>query len=329
MSHRKMIAAALALVLVCGLSCFWGGSGFGLDLVGVLDGRPLWKVIVWELRLPRVLTALLIGVALGASGAALQGLFRNPLADPAILGVSSSAAFFAQVTIFVGWSLWIPWSLPLAATLGALLATFLLLKLVGTAARSSLDVLILGGVAIGQIAIALSALLTSIALRDFTTAQRLIAWMLGSLDGRTWMHVFWGLGPVVSCVCWLLYRARQLDALGLGDATAQSLGVSVQDVRREVVIAVASLSGVAVAMGGVIGFVGLIVPHWVRALGARNHMQLIIGSALLGGLLVTSCDLVSRVIIAPAEVQIGILTASLGAPWFVLILRKRLGETLA
>src|SRR5690606_36832853 len=125
----------------------------------------------------------------------------------------------------------------------------------------ALELLILGGVAVGQVALALSSLLKSLALRDFTTAQRLLAWMLGSLDGRTWMHVLWGVGPILGAIAWLFYRSRELDGLSLGETTAHSLGLDVRQIRREVVIAAAVLSGIAVAMGGIISFVVLIVPH--------------------------------------------------------------------
>lgn len=328
MSNKVTYGLVGTLLLSLTLSCLSGSSGFGLRGVD-WNGHDLWRVLLFEVRMPRALTAFLLGSALGAAGAALQGLFRNPLADPAILGVSSSAALAAQVTLFAGWALTWPWVLPIAASLGALIATALLLRLVGTARHGALELLILGGVALGQIAVALSALLTSLALRDFTTAQRLIAWMLGSLDGRTWMHVLWGLGPTFVGISWLVYRSRCLDGLSLGEVTAHSLGVDVVPIRREMVAGAAILSGISVAIGGVVSFIGLIAPHWVRRLGARNHAQLIIHSALLGGCLVVLADWLSRVLIAPAEIQIGVLTAALGAPWFALILRARLREALS
>lgn len=312
---------ALAVVLVLATSI--GGSGPLWSLRGELEGKPLWSFVAWHIRLPRVLVAALIGAALGAAGAALQGLFRNPLADPSVLGVSASAALFAQVTIFAGWALTLPFVLPGAATLGAILATLALLRMVGSARAGALELLILGGVAVGQVALALSALLMSLALRDFTIAQRLLAWMLGSLDGRTWMHVLWGVGPILGAIGWLFYRSRELDGLSLGETTAHSLGLDVRRIRLEVVIAAAVLSGIAVAMGGIISFVGLIVPHLTRRALGSGHATLILGSAILGALFLLMCDLLSRLIIAPAELQIGVLTAACGAPWFAFLLKKR------
>ncbi len=322
----SILALCFLVALVSGLS--FGGTGPIWNVEGAADAQPLWKIVLFDVRLPRVLVACLVGVALSVAGGALQGLFRNPLADPSVLGVSSSAALFAQVTIFTGLALTSPLILPIAASLGALLATFVLLRMVKAAEHGALSLLILGGVALGQVAVALSALLVSLALRDFTISQRLMAWMLGSLDGRTWMHVFWGLGPIVVASLWLVKRARELDGMSLGDVTASSLGIDVARIRREVVIAAAVLSGLAVAMAGVIAFVGLIVPHLVRRTGAVEHRPLLVGCALLGATLVILADLASRLVIAPAEMHVGVVTAALGAPWFALLLRTRLREVL-
>ena len=323
---RALVIVGMLLLVLCLVATTIGGTGALWELEGSVQGRPLWSLIAWQVRVPRVITAALIGAALGGAGAALQGLFRNPLADPSVLGVSASAALFAQVTIFAGWAALVPLVLPVAASCGALLATFVLLRIVRAARGAGLELLILGGVALGQIAVAMSALLMSVALRDFTLAQKLLSWMLGSLDGRTWMHVLWGLGPIFGALAWLVFRARDLDGLSLGDATAHSLGLDVARVRREVVIAAAILSGVAVALGGVISFVGLIVPHLVRRLIGPTHRRLILGSGVVGALLVVLCDLLSRLIIAPSELQIGIITAAMGAPWFAVLLRRRWHE---
>ncbi len=323
---KYFILAVCTLLGALILSTLVGGTGNLWSFRGDIAGRPLWSLIFFDVRLPRVLVAALVGGALGAAGAALQGLFRNPLADPSVLGISSSAALFAQVTIFTGWAVLWPLALPLAATLGAIVATFVLLRLVRGAQSGTLELLILGGVALGQVAVALSALMMSLALRDFTTAQRLLSWMLGSLDGRTWMHVFWGAGPLALGVSWLIYRARDLDGLTMGDATAHSLGVDVIKIRREVVVASAVLSGVAVAMGGIISFIGLIVPHITRRFLGASHGKLILGSTIMGALVVVLADLVARLAIAPGEIRIGVITGALGAPWFALLLRNHFVE---
>lgn len=321
-----VLVGILLVALVASL--VFGGSGPLWTVKGRVGDIPLWQMVLWDVRLPRVLVAALVGTALSVAGGALQGLFRNPLADPSVLGVSAAAALFAQVTIFTGLALSMPLALPVAASCGALIATFVLLRLVKTAEHGALELLILGGVALGQVAVALSALIVSLALRDFTISQRLLAWMLGSLDGRTWMHVLWGVGPIASASAWLFHRARQLDGMSLGDVTARSLGVDVTRIRREVVIASAILSGVAVAMAGIVAFVGLIVPHLIRRTGAVEHGRLLFGCSVLGATLVVFADLTSRLIIAPSEMQIGVITAALGAPWFALLLRSRLREIL-
>lgn len=322
----------LLLVLLLALSTvalMLGGGGPVWGIEGELSGLPLWWLVLRDVRLPRVLVALIVGAQLGVSGAALQGLFKNPLAEPSVLGVSASAALFAQVTLFLGWAGAVAVSLPLAAIAGALLATLVLLSLVGTAKHGALELLVLGGVAVGQVAVALSALLMSMAVKDFTLAQRLLSWLLGSLDGRTWMHVLWGLGPLVVGTAWLACRAKDLDGMTLGDSTALSLGVEVSRVRREVVMATALLSGTAVAVAGVVSFVGLIVPHLLRRLVGTSHALLLPASALGGGVVVVGADLLARVLVAPGELQIGVVTAALGAPWFALLLRKRLREAVA
>lgn len=324
----KFSCSALTGILLVALlaSVVFGGSGPLWAVKGRAGDVALWQMVLWDVRLPRVLVAVLVGTALSVAGGALQGLFRNPLADPSVLGVSAAAALFAQVTIFTGWAQSTKLALPVAAASGALIATFVLLRLVKAAEHGTVELLLLGGIALGQVAVALSALLVSLALRDFSISQRLLAWMLGSLDGRTWMHVLWGIGPVVSAGAWLFHRARQLDGMSLGDVTARSMGVDVTRIQREVVIASAILSGVAVAMAGIVAFVGLIVPHLVRRMGAVEHGRLLLGCSILGATLVVLADLASRLVIAPSEMQIGVITAALGAPWFALLLRARLQE---
>lgn len=284
------------------------------------------RSIVVDVRLPRALVAYLVGAALAASGCALQGLFRNPLADPSVLGVSASAALAAQVVIFSGFASTLPWTVPLSATLGAALATSCLVVVVGGLRRGALETLVLGGIALGNVALAASSLLISLSLRDFTIASRLLSWTLGSLDGRTFMHVLWGLGPVVCGTAWLVSRSRELDALLLGDVTATSLGVDVPRVRKEVILATALLTGAAVAMGGIVSFVGLLVPHLLKNRAGERHSARIPACALAGGALVALTDVIARRLIAPEELQIGVLTAALGAPWFIALLYRRLKE---
>ncbi len=314
---------ALSLSVALG-SSFVSPERLARGLWGAEQEASWLRLILVDVRLPRALVAYLVGAALGVSGCALQGLFRNPLADPSVLGVSASAALAAQLVIFSGVAAAASWTVPVSATAGAALATLGLALVAGGLRKGALETLILGGIALGNVAIALSSLLVSLALRDFTIATRLLQWTLGSLDGRSWMHVWWGLGPVVGGTAWLVVRARELDALLLGDVTATSLGVDVARVRRDVVLATALLTGAAVAMGGIVGFVGLVVPHLMRRRLGPLHGSLLPASALAGGVLVVLADVLARRLIAPEELQIGVLTAALGAPWFVLLVRSRL-----
>jgi iron complex transport system permease protein len=322
-----IVLSALALLLSAGL----GASGVPASrlfesLIGTSSDDAWLRLILVDVRLPRAFVAFLVGAALGVSGCALQGLFRNPLADPSVLGVSASAALASQLVIFSGLGATLPWVVPVSATCGAAVATLGLVLVVGGLRRGALETLVLGGIALGNVAIALSSLLVSLALRDFTIASRLLQWTLGSLDGRSWMHVLWGIGPVVGGTLWLVTRARELDALLLGDVTAVSLGVDVARVRRDVILATALLTGASVAMGGIVSFVGLVVPHLLRRPFGQLHSALLPAAALAGGSLVVLADVVARRIIAPEELQIGVLTAALGAPWFVALVHRRLRE---
>lgn len=285
---------------------------------------PLAVSIVLHLRLPRLLIAVLIGAALGASGAALQGLFRNPLADPAILGVSPTAAFFCQLVLFLGGASVALWALPLAACLGALLATAFLAFLLRPRAFSNRDLLLLGGIALGQIMGAASALLLSLSVADHSRAQRMILWILGNLDGKTWSQVVLGVLPVVTGIGFLLRESRALDAMTLGPATAASLGVDIRRTEQTITLWASVLSGLTVALGGIIGFVGLLAPHLVRGFGSARHRRVLLESALCGACLLVFADAVARRVLAPVELPVGVVTGTLGAPVFAALLWRRI-----
>ncbi len=330
---RKILIAGAVGVLVVLLGLLAGIVQLTpAQAISALLGAPgtdTTRLVLLQVRLPRVMVAWVVGAALSVAGCALQGAFRNPLADPSVLGVSAGAALGAQLLLFmVGGAAAMTW-LPLAACGGALLAMFLLLAVVGGTKSGGIEVLVLGGVAIGQVAIAASALLLSLALADYTVAQRLMRWTLGSLDGRTYTHVVWGALPTLIGSLWIGLRARQLDAMMLGDATAIALGVPVAKLRRELVVAVAILSGVTVAVAGMITFVGLVVPHVVRRWVGARHSALLPFSWWIGGATVVAADTIARSVVAPAELQLGAVTAAVGAPWFIAVLRRRLKETTA
>lgn len=325
MSLRLTLFAAV-LVLLTVLGTFVGpvlGPGASFDALLAPDAHPLAAKIILHLRLPRLLIAALIGGALGASGAALQGLFRNPLADPAILGVSPTAAFFCQLALFLAGATLSLWSLPLAASVGALLATLFLAFLLRPRAHGNRDLLLLGGIALGQVMGALSALLLSLSVADHSRAQRLMTWILGSLDGKTWSQVALGVLPVTVGVGVLIRESRALDALALGPATAASLGVDVRQTERTITLWASVLSGITVALGGIIGFVGLLAPHFVRSLGGAGHRRVLVESALAGACLLVMADVLGRTVLAPVELPVGVVTGTLGAPLFAVLLWRR------
>ena len=300
-----------------------------------LSGRPAQgdDMVVLMLRLPRVLMAALVGAALAVSGATMQGLFRNPLVEPGLVGVSAGSALGAIGMIVLGGSLFAGMSsllasfgIALAAFAGGLVST-LLVYLLGRR-RPGMAMLLLAGVAINAIAMAGVGLLTYLAserqLRDLSF------WTLGSLGGTDWVRLA-AVAPLMLLPVLLLPRqARALNALLLGEHEAALLGFDPARLRRRLIALVALASSAAVAMCGVIGFVGLVVPHVLRLLWGPDHRLLLPASVLAGATLVIGADMVARVVVAPAELPIGVLTALLGGPFFLwLLLRTRIGEAQA
>ena len=294
------------------------------SLLGMDLGEREWvRRVVLSVRLPRVIVAWLVGGALSLSGAVLQTLFRNPLAEPGVLGVSAAASLFAIVALYTGATALSAAVLPLAAFVGALVATAALWGAARRMLGGAQEVLLLLGVAIGQLAVALASLVISFALGNWEIAQKLMSWLLGGLQGRGWMHAWWGVGPVVVSMAWLLVRTRELDALLLGDSAAVSVGVDVARRRREIVLVSALLAGVSVAIGGVVVFVGLVVPHVARRWVGALHGRLLPSVVLLGGAFLVLADLAARRAIAPEELRLGVVTALLGAPLFLHLLWQR------
>jgi iron complex transport system permease protein len=287
------------------------------------------KLVLWSIRIPRIGAAAMIGALLAASGAIMQGLFRNPLADPALVGVSSGGALAAAAAIVItdsqiGQSLHFMQHqlLPIAAFVGSLLTTIVLYSIASRAGRTSIAIFLLAGIAIAAIANAGIGLLVFVAddrqLRDITF------WMLGSLSGATWPKLG-SLAPVlglaaIACVS----IARGLDVLVLGEAEAFHSGVDVERLKRISIVLVSAMTGVAVSVCGVVGFVGIVVPHLLRLVIGPAHRLLLPGSMLLGAVLMTGADTLARTIVAPAEMPIGVLTAAIGAPFFLfMLLRQR------
>ena len=290
-------------------------------LTGSTEVSEVLRAIFWDIRLPRVLLAVLVGSALALAGAGVQGLFRNPLADPALIGISAGAALGAVICFFFGWQSELGgWFLPLAAFAGGWLAVLVLGAFNSGFAGGGTAKLILAGVALNaMIGSVLGFFLFSAsddALRSMTF------WTMGSCASAQWSQVavllvFLAVGG------WLLWRnARFLDALQLGDDQAAHLGVPVSRVRKEIIIAAALLAGAATAFAGTIGFIGLVAPHMARLLLGGLHRFVLPASFLLGGMLLALADLGSRTLTAPAELAVGILTAAIGGPFFLWLLRR-------
>jgi iron complex transport system permease protein len=289
-------------------------------------GEADWaSLVVLQVRLPRAIVAYLVGGALAVSGAALQGVFRNPLAEPGVLGVSNGAALGAVLAIFSGLASRAPAAVPLAACAGAAAATALLLAVAARGAGAG--ALLLAGVGLANLAAAGTALTISLSLANYDVGRQVLQWLLGGLDARTWSQVAMGTAPVLGALALVIVDARKLDAMLLGDATAVAVGVSVDAVRRRLVTAAAILTGVAVAIGGAIGFVGLIAPHVARRLVGSAHSRLVPACFLGGGAFLVVADVVARTVMAPQELRLGVVTAVVGAPLFmVLLLRQRRAE---
>ncbi|MFW5742183.1 MAG: FecCD family ABC transporter permease [Spirochaetota bacterium] len=279
------------------------------------------RAVLVAIRAPRVLGAILIGASLAVSGATLQGLFRNPLADPALVGVSAGAAVATAAVIVLGGAV-VVWTRPIAAFLGSLVATGLVYVLATRDRRTDVATLLLAGIAVNALAGAGNGLFTFLAddaqLRDITF------WTLGSLGGLTWRALAVS-GPVMIVGILVLPRlARELNALLLGEREAAHIGTNVQLVKVVSVALVAAGVGASVSVGGIIGFIGLVAPHLVRLSIGPDYRTLLPGSAVLGAILLLLADLVARTIVAPAELPIGIVTALVGAPFFIwLLLRTR------
>ena len=316
--------ALLALGFAC-VSFLMGPADLSApDLfAGLFAPHGTAGVIARDIRLPRAALALVVGAALGASGAALQGLFRNPLAEPGVTGVTSSAGLGAVIALYFGLAAAVPAALPAFAIAGALTAAAILYIL--SRAGAGVMALVLAGVAIASLATALTALALSLAPNPYAMSE-MVLWMMGSLKDRTPADLYFAAPLTLAGIALLATTARGLDALTLGEEAAQSLGINVHRVRRRVVIGVALATGAATAAAGAVSFVGLVVPHLLRPFYGYEPARLILPSALGGAALVAASDVAVRLIAPDGQLLLGVLTAMLGAPFFIaLILRMRRG----
>lgn len=316
------LAAVVAVLFVASLLIGPAAIGLGDSLAALFRGEgEMVTLVMREVRLPRAILGVLVGAALGLSGAAMQGLLRNPLAEPGLIGTSASAALGAVISIQTGLSAAFVWALPGAALLGALISVGLILLLAGS--RGTTLTIILAGIGISALAGALTSLVLNLSPNPFA-ASEIMFWMMGSLADRSMVHVGIAAPLIVLGGLITLSRARAIDALTLGEDAAASMGVNIRALRLWLILGTAALVGAATAVAGAIGFVGLVVPHLLRrAVGARPA-RLLPASALGGGAVVLAADIAVRLIAPDRDLKLGVLTAIVGAPFFLhLILRTR------
>jgi iron complex transport system permease protein len=295
------------------------------EVFGALGGGgdPVVRDIVVRLRLPRVLLGVFVGGGLAIAGATFQALLRNPLAEPYILGISGGASVGAVLVLAFGWMSAGSWALPLAAFAGAIFAIFLVFR-VATATGRAMDVrvLLLAGVVVAAFFSACIAFILSVS--PARTVQSAVLWIMGSLSGATWRSVTLTAAYTMPAVLLLMSLARPLNLLSIGEETAHHLGADVERVKRIALLVAALITASGVAVAGVIGFVGLVVPHAVRLLVGSDHRALLPLSFLAGSAFLTLADLGARLALAPVEIPIGVLTAFIGVPFFLVLLRRSL-----
>ncbi|MDX1432596.1 MAG: iron ABC transporter permease [Gammaproteobacteria bacterium] len=323
--HRPLLVGALVvalLVLACtGLVIGPVHLPFGVAFGALLEPGSPEGLIVADIRLPRILLSAMVGATLGLAGAALQGLLRNPLAEPGIIGTSGFAALGAVITLYFGIAnVWF-WSQPLAGVLGAIAGILLLLAIAGRIA--SVLTLILTGVALSSLAGACVALALNLSPNPFA-ALEIAFWLLGSFEDRSMLHLALAIVPMVLSWLILLRCGRVLDALTLGEDVARTLGFGLDRARLEVVAGVGLGVGAAVAVSGVIGFVGLVTPHLLRPFVGHQSSALLLPSAIGGACLLLAADNLVRVLPTSSELKVGVVTALIGVPFFImLVIRAR------
>jgi len=325
--YLLLLMLGLLVAVLFFVSLLIGPASIGVSesIKALLTGhRDVIVLVMREIRLPRAILALLIGASLGLSGAALQGYLRNPLAEPGLLGVSSSASLGAVIAIYTGLSQAFPLALPLLALVGAFISVFLVKTLAGRHAGTL--TVILAGVAVTSLAGAMTALALNLSPNPFA-AMEIVFWMLGSLADRSMTHV-WLAAPFI-LIGWVMLFSlgRALDSLTLGSDAASSMGVNLSRVQMVAVLGTAASVGASTAVAGAIGFVGLVVPHLLRPLVGSRPSRLLIASSFGGAALLLAADVFVRILMPGRELKLGVLTAIIGAPfflWLVFKYRRRL-----
>lgn len=286
--------------------------------------RPWMQNVLIDVRMPRILLGALAGACLAICGAVMQGMFRNPLASPSVLGVSSGASLGAVIALYLGLASVSIWALPLFAFIGAGLTLFLVYRIASQRGHTATGTLLLAGVAIGALNTAISSLILALSLNNWEVGRMIIYWTMGGLDGRTWDHVWLLLPFAMLGTGALLFFSRSLDALLLGEVHAASIGVDIVNTRRWLLVITALMVGATVSVCGSIGFIGLVVPHILRLLMGPHHRYLLPASAIGGAITLVGADLLLRTLTPEKAIPLGVATATLGAPFFLfLLVRKR------
>lgn len=334
MIRRKLnfnILIIFLLVIVIIFSLFYGAVRVPilevikilLNKIGITNyeiTRKSFISIVYYVRFPRIMTAVIVGGALAVCGCTMQSLLKNPIADSGIIGISSGASLGAVISIALGLSSKYIFAMPLFSIFFSLLISAIVYRLSTLRGKSDNLLLILSGIAISSFVGAIS----SIILTNLMESQikEYIFWSIGSLSGRRWEHFLFGIGPIIFLSFILFYHGKELNILLLGDEEAKSLGINIRTMRKKILVIVAVLTAVSVCISGNIGFVGLVVPHILRKIIGADNRKLLKGSFLAGAFFLTLSDLISRVILAPSEISVGIITSLIGAPYFIYLIIK-------
>jgi iron complex transport system permease protein len=333
-SGRFLLTITVSTILIC--LCITAGVSLGAAPIsfgtvwsivanklspGLIEvtWSPGHDSIVWDVRFPRVILAALVGAGLAVVGAVLQAVTRNPLADPHLLGVSSGGALGAILALLHTGLIFGLVTVPLFAFIGSLLATIAVVAVTRFSGQAA-DRLVLSGIAVAFVATALANLL--IFLGDPRAAHTVVFWMLGGLGLAQWSHLLYPAAVLGVCLAWLIVRAREVNALAMGDETAATLGIPVTRFRAQLFVVTALLTGVMVAFSGAIGFIGLMVPHFVRLVAGSDNVRVIPLSALTGAVVLILADIAARVVMAPEDIPIGVITGLVGGLAFIAILRR-------
>lgn len=328
--HRRLPFALCMLAFGIAFLLSWSFGGAAIYPWQLLQNdSEMSRYILLSIRLPRVACACIVGGALAAAGVITQGLFRNPLASPSVIGISSGGLLGAILAFYLGASTLSLWALPLFAFVGCVLTTLAILAFARSVRALAIEDLLLAGFALNGILSAISSFILSLSLNDFDKAPAMMNWMLGTLNGKTWDHCLVGVIPIAGALLLAGRIAYRFNILSLGNDVARSLGLELRKLRMQSVLAISILVAAAVSVGGLLPFLGLIVPHISRLIMGPDHRTLLRVSVVNGMTLLLLADLLARTIIPPQEIQVGVLISLIGSPFFLwMIFQRRRNQSL-